>query len=149
MTIMKKVLFTLVALFVLSVTAVRADNDKPIQVSEMPQAAQNFIRAHFSGVTVALAKAETGFLDKSYEVIFSNGSKVEFDKKGIWTEVDCKQTEVPASVLSTSIRNYVSANHPSEKVLKIERDRGEYEVKLSGGLELTFDSKYRLIDIGN
>ena len=79
--IMKKLVFLLVCLFTLQ-TVARADDDKPIQVTQMPQLAQQFIKQHFSDSKVALAKMESDFLYKSYEVIFTNGNKVEFDKKG-------------------------------------------------------------------
>ena len=93
---MKKLVFLLVCLFTLQ-TVARADDDKPIQVTQMPQLAQQFIKQHFSDSKVALAKMESDFLYKSYEVIFTNGNKVEFDKKGNWEEVDCKHTSVPVS----------------------------------------------------
>ena len=42
---------------------------------------------------------------------------------------------------------YVKENYPDVKVLMIERDRNDYELKLSNRLELTFDTKYNIIDI--
>ena len=133
---MKKLVFLLVCLFTLQ-TVARADDDKPIQVTQMPQLAQQFIKQHFSDSKVALAKMESDFLYKSYEVIFTNGNKVEFDKKGNWEEVDCKHTSVPVAII------------PDAKVLKIERDKKDYEVKLSNRTELKFDLKFNLIDIDN
>ena len=82
---MKKLVFLLVCLFTLQ-TVARADDDKPIQVTQMPQLAQQFIKQHFSDSKVALAKMESDFLYKSYEVIFTNGDKVEFDNKGNWED---------------------------------------------------------------
>ena len=140
---MKKLVFLLVCLFTLQ-TVARADDDKPIQVTQMPQLAQQFIKQHFSDSKVALAKMESDFLYKSYEVIFTNGNKVEFDKKGNCEEVDCKHTSVPAA-----IQKYVTTNYPDAKVLKIERDKKDYEVKLSNRTELKFDLKFNLIDIDN
>ena len=74
-TIMKKLVFLLVCLFTLQ-TVARADDDKPIQVTQMPQPAQQFIKQHFADSKVALAKMESDFFYKSYEVIFTNGNKV-------------------------------------------------------------------------
>ena len=82
MTIMKKVLLLLVCLFTLQ-TVVWADDDKPIQVNQLPQTAQTFIKTHFPDNKVAMAKMETDWFDKSYDVIFTNGDKLEFDKKGV------------------------------------------------------------------
>ena len=150
---MKKLVFLLVCLFTLQ-TVARADDDKPIQVTQMPQLAQQFIKQHFSDSKVALAKMESDFLYKSYEVIFTNGDKVEFDKKGNWEEVDCKHTSVPvaiipAAIIPAAIQKYVTTNYPDAKVLKIERDKKDYEVKLSNRTELKFDLKFNLIDIDN
>ena len=72
---MKKLVFLLVCLFTLQ-TVARADDDKPIQVTQMPQPAQQFIKQHFADSKVALAKMESDFFYKSYEVIFTNGNKV-------------------------------------------------------------------------
>lgn len=115
----------------------------------MPQLAQQFIKQHFSDSKVALAKMESDFLYKSYEVIFTNGNKVEFDKKGNWEEVDCKHTSVPVAIIPAAIQKYVTTNYPDAKVLKIEREKKDYEVKLSNRTELKFDLKFNLIDIDN
>ena len=147
-TIMKKLVFLLVCLFTLQ-TVAYADDDKPIQVTQMPQPAQQFIKQHFADSKVALAKMESDFFYKSYEVIFTNGNKVEFDKKGNWEEVNCKFTSVPAAIIPAAIQKYVTTNYPDVKVLKIERDKKEYEVKLSNRVELKFDLQFNLIDIDN
>ena len=60
----------------------------------MPQPAQQFIKQHFADSKVALAKMESDFFYKSYEVIVTNGDKVEFDNKGNWEEVNCKYSSV-------------------------------------------------------
>ena len=117
---MKKVLLLLVCLFTLQ-TVVWADDDKPIQVNQLPQTAQTFIKTHFPDNKVAMAKMETDWFDKSYDVIFTNGDKLEFDKKGIWTEVNCKYSAVPVAVVPDAIKKYVATNYPDAKMLKIER----------------------------
>ena len=58
---MKKLAFLFVCLFTLNLT-VWAGNDKPIQVEELPKAAQQFIKSHFSNQSVAMAKMETEFV---------------------------------------------------------------------------------------
>ena len=144
---MKKIVFLFISLFALNLVAL-AGNDKPIQVSEMPKAAQLFIKNHFADLSVAMAKVETDFLDKNYDVVFTNGNKVEFDKKGNWTNVDCEHTQVPVAILPEAIRQYVAKNYPDAKVLKIEvTDRKGYDVELSNGFELEFDKRMNVIDV--
>lgn len=144
---MKKVTLLFVSLFVLSFSAM-AINDKPIQVEEMPKAAQQFIETHFPGLSVAMAKVELDFLSKSYDVIFTNGDKVEFDKKGNWTNIDCKHTQVPIEVVPTIIREYLAKHYPAIGISQIElTDRKGYDVELQNGIELEFDKRFRLIDM--
>lgn len=143
---MKKLILLFVCLFTLQSVA-RADNDKPIQVNQLPQQAQQFIKQHFSDSNVAMSKVESDWLDKSYNVIFTNGNKVEFDKKGNWKEVDCKYGSVPLGVVPTAILKHITATYPGVKILKIDRDKKDYEVKLSNKWELKFDLQFNLIDM--
>ena len=124
---MKKLVMMLVCMFAVH-TMVMADNDKPIEVSQLPAKAQTFIKTYFKDHKVAMAKLESGMFYKSYDVVFTNGEKVEFDK-------------------SEAIRNYVKTNYPDARILQIEYDDNEYEIKLSNRWEITFDSKMRVIDI--
>lgn len=144
---MKKMMFLFVSLFVMNL-AVFADNDKPIQVTELPKEAQSFVKSHFANQSVAVAKMETDFFDKTYDVIFTNGDKVEFDKKGNWTKVDCEHTQVPQAVIPAAIQQYVSKNYPDAKVVKIEKtDRKGFDVDLSNGFDIEFDKKMRVVEI--
>lgn len=142
---MKKLVALFVCLFAL-VSVAQADNDKAIRKDQLPTKAQLFIQQHFADNKVAIAKVESDLFSKSYDVIFTNGNKVEFDQKGVWKEVDCKYSQVPLALIPDAIRKYVTANYPDANVVQIERDKKDYEVKLSGGLELKFDLKFNLID---
>ena len=123
---MKKVLLLLVCLFTLQ-TVVWADDDKPIQVNQLPQTAQTFIKTHFPNNKVAMAKMETDWFDKSYDVIFTNGDKLEFDKKGVWTEVNCKYSAVPVAVVpeaNKKVRCYELT--PMPRCSRSRRDKHDY-----------------------
>ena len=144
---MKKLIFLFVCVF--SIQVALADNDKPINFTQLPQAAQKFVKQHFPKAKIAFVKMETELFDKSYDVVFNNGDKLEFDKKGEWTEVNCKSTVVPAKVIPALIKKYVETNYPEAKVLSIERDRYDYEVKLSNFWEIKFDMNFNVIDMDN
>ena len=92
-TFIKKSIIALICLIGLQ-TQVMADNDKPINITQLPATAQQIIKSNFASKKVALAKMESGLLDKSYDVIFTTGEKIEFDRKGNWTEVDCRSGKV-------------------------------------------------------
>ena len=146
---MKKILFALAAIFTLGISSVSADNDKLVSKSELPVQAQKFIDDNFAGVKLTYAKLERDFLERSYEVVLADGTKLEFTVKGVWKDVDCRYSEVPAAIIPVAIKEYVNSNYPGEKILKIEQDHGFYELKLSNRYELTFNKDYRIVDIDN
>lgn len=144
---MKKLTLLWVCMFVFS-SIVWAGDDRPIKITEMPKQAQKFIKSYFSTHSVAMAKMETDFLSKSYDVIFTNGDKVEFDKKGRWTNIDCEHSVVPSGVVPQSIKEYVQKQYPSAKIKKIElTDRKGFEVELSNDVDIEFDKRFNVIDI--
>lgn len=144
----KRNILIILALLLVASGSVLAGNDKVISAEELPAAALEVIKTHFPDKTIAVAKVETGITERNYDVVFISGEKLEFDKKGNWTEVDCRKGAVPAYFIPTEIAEFVSTYYYGVKIVKIEKeDRGEYEVDLSNGIELTFNKKFKLIDI--
>lgn len=141
---MKKLFLSLTCLVLVS-TVSFADSDRAIAVNQLPQAAQQLIKNYFADIEISYAKMETELFDKSYEVIFVNGNKVEFDKKGEWTDVDCKYTEVPVGIVPQKIQDFITKNHPNTKVIEIDKDSRDYELKLSNRVELKFDRNENFI----
>lgn len=143
--ILETMLFVLALLFA-SPASANTDGGKAISPGKLPQAALQTINTHLPGRKIAIAKVESELFSKSYTVIFTNGEKIEFDGRGRWTEVKCKRSAVPASLVPAQIAQYIRANYPDCRILEIERD-DEYEVKLSNHVEVTFNKKFEVIDI--
>lgn len=146
---MKRILGTMLfalALLFASPASANTDGGKAISPGKLPQAALQTINTHLPGRKIAIAKVESELFSKSYTVIFTNGEKIEFDGRGRWTEVKCKRSAVPASLVPAQIAQYIRANYPDCRILEIERD-DEYEVKLSNHVEVTFNKKFEVIDI--
>lgn len=143
---MKKMMFILACVFAL-VTNANADNYRPINVNQLPKKAQTFLTTYFPEAKISLARKEFDMTELSYDVIFTNGSKVEFDRKGEWTEVDCLTHPLPAGIVPKNIEKIIKEQYPDAQAIKIERDRREIDVKLSNRVELTFNKKMQLIDI--
>ena len=144
---MKKILLILVAVFSVGILAAVADNDKLINKSQLPKPAQEFIDAHFAGIDLLYAKEDCNILFSSYEVRLANGVKLEFSSKGNWEEVDCQQGAVPAAIVPQPIKEYIEKSYAGESIFAIEKNRNDYEVKLSNRLELKFDKDFNLYDI--
>ena len=127
--------------------AANAGNDKPISVNALPAKAQTLLNNHFNSQKVMLATIESGVVSRSYDVVLQNGTKLEFDKKGNLTEINCKQGIVPALLIPQAIKNYLKDNYAGQSVKKIEMNKNEYEVELTNGLDLTINKHFQLIDI--
>ena len=143
---MKKIFIALTCVFTL-VTSACADNYQPINRDQLPEKAQTFLSTYFPESKVSLIRKEIDVMELSYDVIFTDGCKVEFDRKGSWTEVDCLTHPVPAGIVPEAINNVVGTHYPEAKVTKIERDHREVDVKLSNRVELTFNKHLQLVDI--
>ncbi len=144
---MKKILLTLVAIFSVGIFSAMADNDRVINKSQLPAPAQQFLNEHFAGVDLTYAKEERDIFKHSFEVRLADGTKIEFTSKGEWDEVECRFGEVPAAIVPQAIKEYIDKNYAGAKVLYIEKDRNDYEVKLSNRLELKFDKDFNIYDI--
>ena len=127
--------------------AANAGNDKPIAINALPVKAQTLLSNHFNNQKVMLATIESGIINKSYDVVLQNGTKLEFDKRGNLTEIDCKQGIVPVELIPQAITNHLKDNYAGQSVKKIEINKNEYEVELTNGLDLTFNKHFQLIDI--
>lgn len=138
------------ALLTLGLTSSCMERDRLLATDELPAAVQAFLAESFPGVDVSFAKAETEWFSTEYKVVMVDGMVVEFDGKGNWTDIDCKYkygTEVPARLIPPQIASYVAKHFPEARVLKLERDRRDYEVELDNGFEMKFDLDFRLIDL--
>jgi len=143
---MKRLMTLTFCLFLLTIIT-KADNDKPVTLQELPQKAQEFIKQVFPKKEISYAKLEKDLWEKKYDVVFTNGEKVEFNKNGEWEEVDCKFSVVPNNIIPQPIQELLSKQYPQAKVLKIERDSKGYEVKLSNRLEIKFNQNFQIVDI--
>ena len=54
---------------------------------------------------------------------------------------------MPHNLVPEKIHNYLKTNYPNSKVRELKREHGGWEVKITGGLELTFNRDYKLVDI--
>lgn len=138
-------IFMVAILLLATVFTVKADNDKPISFDQLPEISKEFIRTYFSGQEISYAKEERELFSKSYEVFFVNGTKIEFDKKGNWDTVDCRREAVPSGIVPALIVDYVTKNHPNLMIVKIDKDKRDYEIELNNGIEIKFDLKYNVI----
>ena len=131
----------------LAATAIVTDNDTPITFNELPEAAKEFVHKHFGKEQVSHVTLDNDIINKEYTLVFASGTKLEFNGDGDWKEVDCRYTEMPQGLVPEQIENYIKNNYPNNKIREIKREHGGWEVKITGGLELTFNRDFKLVDI--
>ena len=140
--------FLLLIISILGIMPIMADNDKIITREELPEKAQLFLTKHFAGVELIYAKAERDMgIITSYDILLEGNVKVEFNRSGEWTSVDCEHGQVPDSVLPQGVLDYVKKKFAKAHVVEIERDMLGYDVKLSNDLDLEFDKEGNFLRI--
>ena len=72
---------------------------------------------------------------------------MEFDKKGNWKEIVCRTSKVPSDVVPQQIKTYLQKNYPGKSIVKLDRHRSVYEVKLNNGMEIEFNRNFQVIDV--
>ena len=77
----------------------------------------------------------------------ADGSQVEFNKNGEWTEVDCLQVAVSAAIVLQQIKTWVASQYAGQQIVSISRDKRGYDIKLSNRFEVEFDQNFQLIDL--
>lgn len=143
---MKKIFMLLVLVLSISTMPAIASRKKAIQKEMLPQQARTFIDKHFKHTDISFAKSERENLARrEYEVVFTNGDKIEFDGNGLWKDIDCKYNEVPKEAIPEQIAKYVKEHYKGARIIKIEKDRKKYEVKLSNRIKLKFNSSLQFI----
>lgn len=139
---MKKLVFLLVSIFSLFSTpaSARIDDDRPVGFGQLPAAARQFIRTHFPDVKLTLATVDREFMETTYDVIFTDGTQIEFNSGGQWKEIECRGSFVPERVLPQEIAVFLREHYSGARVRGVERDRHGYELSLDDRRELRFDS---------
>lgn len=144
---MKKIIISVLLALMGSLTIACADNDKVIRFEQLPEAAQQLVKEHFTDFNITTVTVDREIGGKTYDLYFANGCHIEFDGRGNWKEIDCKPLQVPDGVVPARILERVNADYPESSIVGIERGRRSHEVRLNNGLELTFDSKFNVTEI--
>ena len=145
---MKTMKIYLIALVSVLVLPACAERDRIITLNDLPTNAQEFLKK-FSHKEIAVIKMEREGLSKEYDVVFSDGSSVEFNAGGYWKEVNYRHSAVPTDIIPTQINDFVKKNYTGADIVQIERSRHNYEIELSNKMDIKFDKKFRVTDIDN
>ena len=145
LTAMLKVYFTF--LVALLTWPVEADNYRMISPEELPREAQELLMGHFAATDISYAAAERSLFEREYKVFLADGTTIEFDRSGKWSDIDCPKSEVPRVLVPKMIREVIDVQYSGQEIEQIELTKQGYDVELRGGVELKFNKQLKLIKI--
>jgi hypothetical protein len=139
---MKKLgmIMAFVAFMCFGISSAMAQNTNP--------AITNFVQQYFPQATVQMVMPDEDDID----VILNDYTKIEFRLNHEWKKVDCEHsttfTSVPATLVPEQITAYANANFPGAIIKKLEKKfMGGWEIELSNGLEVKFNSSFRVLEV--
>ena len=120
------------------------DDDKNINSSELPTAAQTFISQYFPHYSIISCEKDKDNGETAYEVILDNGTEIDFDKSGTWINVDCHLTALPMGIVPIDIASDIATRYPDIISNQIEKEVLGYYITLSNNLTLiySYDGTY-------
>lgn len=120
--------------------------NKTLTCKDLPQKSLDFIEQYFPEEDMTTIYMERDFLEVRYNVILSNETNIEFFRNGEWKEINCKTSEVPDEFIPEEILVKIDQMYSDATIISIDRDNNEYDIKLSNGVDMTFDKKFNLTD---
>ncbi len=140
---MKKRILTL-ATFLLLGSCLFAQNGMTT-FEQLPAKAQEFVKTYFNDYKIAYIFSDKEITDVDYKIRFEDGTEIEFNAKGEWTDVSSKQKCIPTGFILTEITNYVEMYHKEGCITDIEREFNRITIEINDSLEIEFNSKGKLI----
>jgi len=152
---MKRIILSVAAVIAVATATVSCNSDDNnttetiIQEAELPVQAKSFIDSYFGGYTVLRIERDTRSVEEYYEVHLTDGTQIDFDKEGIWTEVDGNGRAIPTGFINPQIVAYITANHPTTSVESIGKEVYGFDVDLLNNLDLRFNGNGDFLGMEN
>ena len=138
---MKKLILAFIAIVSFGFSTAMAQN------TNTNPAITQFVTQHFPNATVQMMMPDEDDID----VVLNDYTKIEFRLNNEWKKVDCEHsttfTAVPATIVPEQITAYVNANFPGDNKKKLEKKFRGWEIELNNGLELKFNSNFKVMEI--
>ncbi len=112
-----------------------------VPVSSLPQKSRAFINSTFPGVQIWKVERDGG----KFEVKLSNGVDIDFYINGDWKDISGGWVTIPFTVLPAAVANTVRQTYPQAAMVDVEKEWGNYKVKLNNMMELYVTSGGQLI----
>ncbi len=126
------------------------DNYNSVIIDDLPETVITYIADNYPEQTIVKAEMDTEDGIQVYNIYLNNGMELYFDLNGNFIKAENDNKFIDTDNLPQSILDYISTNYPNEIILYAEEDREDgvliYEVNLTSGYELEFDSNGNLLE---
>lgn len=127
-----------------------SQNETILDYNELSETCKTIIETHFPEATVILVERKN-VPDSDgtvYEVKLNNGMEIDFNAECNWTDIDGNNQRIPYALISEAIVSYVQTNYPEPIFIKgIDKESFGFEVELSNGVDLIFDTNGEFVRI--
>ena len=137
---MTKFLTLLISLTIFASSSLFADWVVP--ASSLPQKSRAFIQKVYPNAQIWKVERDGG----KFEVKLSNGASIDFLANGNWQSIDGEYNGVPFSALPAAISSTIKKTYPQAMVIDVEKEWGNYKVKLNNMMELFISSNGQLFE---
>lgn len=138
------VVISLVAAGALGYYLANLVRDRAIGPEALPEKVLTFISEHFQDEKIAFAKEDRDLFKLTYEVVLTDGTKLEFRRNGDWKEIKRHRISIPEGIVPQEAAAKVNELYPNSAITKAEYDDKDLELELDNGLELKFDKSFNL-----
>lgn len=146
---MKKILkilpMLLIAVLGIALSSCDNDKDEPISSSQLPSKATEFIGQYFPSAQIISSQKDKN----EYEVMLSEGTRIDFNKDGEWTDVEAANSKIlPTGFYPAEIDSYIAQYFQGLGINEITKVKRGFEVELNTGTEMVFAADGSFIEIG-
>ena len=125
------------------------DDEKKIDFGDLPSEARSFIENYFPSADILSIVQEKEDGRKEYQVKLSDGTDMEFDEDGEWTNIECYFSPLPTGILPANVITKVEERDPEAYINGVEKELGGcvVEVKEAGGIDwdMRFNAQFEYV----
>lgn len=118
------------------------DDEKKIDFGDLPSEARSFIENYFPSADILSIVQEKEDGRKEYQVKLSDGTDMEFDEDGEWTNIECYFSPLPTGILPANVITEVEELHPEAYINGVEKELGGYVVEVTDAGGIDWDMRF-------
>ena len=126
-------------------------DEELISTDELPLNSKSFLNTYFNSAKIILAEKDIENSSRwEYEVKLDNGIEISFDGQGEWQNVESRNDHKALpnyEFIDTIILDYVLTNYPEAGINGIDRQINGFDVELTNGVDLEFNSEGNFLRI--